>query len=194
MSTEPGRPDPPDRVLAERVSAGADESAFRLLYRRHTPAVYQFALRLAGGHEPDAEDVVQETWFRAVEKLDGFRWEASLRTWLRAIALNVWRRRMRDRSPDWLPVDETQLAGRPTADPGDRIDLERALGLLPPGYRAVVLLHDGEGHTHAEIGRALGITVGTSKSQLSRARARLRALLTPPEDEASWNTTSATTT
>lgn len=194
MSIAPARPEVPDRVLADRVRAGGDESAFRTLYGRHTPAIYQFALRLAGGHEPDAEDVVQETWFRAVERLDGFRWEANLRTWLRAIALNVWRRRMRDRSPNWLPIEDDLLPGPAPVDPADRLDLERALTLLPPGYRAVLLLHDGEGRTHAEIGEALGISEGTSKSQLWRARTRLRTLLSPPEDEQLWRTTNATTT
>lgn len=154
----------------------ADEAAFRTLYRRHGGAIHLYALRLAGGHDGDAEEIAQETWFKAVRGLASFRWESSLRTWLRRIALNVWRARIRVREPAWLDVNDLPLAG-PSPSPGDRLDLERALAALPPGYRTVFLLHDWEGLTHDEIAEALGIAAGTSKSQLSQARARLRELL-----------------
>jgi RNA polymerase sigma-70 factor, ECF subfamily len=170
-----------DRDLAERVHREGDEMAFRILFRRHTPPLHRFVLRLAGGDGSDAEDVVQEVWLAAMKGLGRFKWESSLRTWLRAIALNIWRNRMRRREPDWLALDDAQLPSRAVTPSYDTLDLERALTLLPAGYRAVLLLHDREGFTHDEIGRALGISAGTSKSQLSSARSRMRALLSHGE-------------
>lgn len=165
-----------DRALAERVLWDGDESAFRVLYRRHTASLYQFALRLMGGNAHDAEDVVQETWIRAVEKLGTFRWQASLATWLTGIALNQCRARFRRRDRRWLEVKETDLVAE--APPlHERADLEQAVAALPPGYRTVLVLHDVEGFTHEELASRLGIAVGTSKSQLSRARTMLRSLL-----------------
>lgn len=85
-----------DRSLAELV-LGGDELAFRLLYRRHSPRLYLLVLRLLGGAEADAEDVVQETWLKATERLNTFRWEASFGSWLSAIGLNVARETLRRR-------------------------------------------------------------------------------------------------
>ena len=79
-----------DRALADRVLAG-DEPAFRELYGRHSPRLFQLVLRFVGGVEADAEDIVQDTWLKAVERLGGFRWEASFGSWLSAIGLNVAR-------------------------------------------------------------------------------------------------------
>jgi RNA polymerase sigma-70 factor (ECF subfamily) len=98
---------------------------------------------------------------------------------LRAIVVNVWRNRTRKLEPEWLLLDERHLPDPTPVEPAHGIDLERALALLPPGYRTVLLLHDREGLTHEEIGSALGISAGTSKSQLSNARARMRAVLAP---------------
>jgi RNA polymerase sigma-70 factor, ECF subfamily len=176
-ATLPARP---DRELAERVLAG-DEAAFRDLYRRHTPRLLQLALRLVGGEEADAEDVVQETWIRAAEKLDAFRWESAFGTWLYAIGINVAReaarKREQRRETAW-PDDEP-----PSAEPPDRVeplDLERAIAALPTGYRTVLVLHDVEGFTHEAIAEQLGVTPGTTKSQLFWARRAVRALLAPP--------------
>lgn len=167
-----------ERALCQAVVEAGDERAFRELYRRHTPAVYQLVLRMLGGSQPDAEDVVQETWIRAVRKLGSFRWESALRTWLCAIALNQARETLRRRSR--APVTELpeglELPARPTRD-GERMDLERAIAKLPPGYRSVLVLHDIEGFTHEEISAHLEIAVGTSKSQLFDARRAMRALL-----------------
>ncbi len=169
----------PDRVLAAQVLAG-DEGAFRQLYRRHTPRLHQLALRLLGGVEADAEDVVQETWIKAVEKLETFRWESALGTWLHAIAVNVSReaaRRRGRRQETELPEQEP-----PAPAPLERVevmDLERAIAELPEGYRAVLVLHDVEGFTHEEIGARLGIAAGTAKSQLFWARRAIRAQLAP---------------
>ncbi|UCF18217.1 MAG: RNA polymerase sigma factor [Gemmatimonadota bacterium] len=155
------------------------ERAFRELYRRHTPKLFQFVMRLLGGVEVDAEDIVQETWVRAAERLSGFRWESSFATWLTGIGLNMcrdlWRRR-NGRELDWdVAAEPVERAGAPD----ERIDLERAIALLPSGYRTVLILHDLEGCTHEEIGHRLGIAAGTSKSQLSSARRAMRALLNP---------------
>jgi RNA polymerase sigma-70 factor (ECF subfamily) len=169
----------PDRRLAERV-LGGDEAAFRSLYRRHTPRLLQVALRLLAGDETEAEDVVQETWITAVEKLGGFRWEAELGTWLHAIgvnaARNALRRRGRRREVDWPADDEPGAA--PPPEHVEPLDLERAIAALPAGYRTVFVLHDVEDLTHEQIAEQLGVTPGTTKSQLFRARRAVRALLT----------------
>lgn len=166
-----------DRQLAAALVERGDERSFRELYRRHTPRLFQFVLRLLGGAEQDTEDVVQETWLRAVGALDRFRWDSSFSTWLTGISVNVcrnlWRRRD-GRDLDWDPARAVpvQEIGHP-----ERIDLERAIAALPSGYRAVLILHDLEGLTHAEIGERLEISAGTSKSQLFAARRAMRTLL-----------------
>jgi RNA polymerase sigma factor (sigma-70 family) len=176
--------DPPDRTLAEAVILTGDEGAFRQLYRRHTPRLYQFVLRFLGGAEMDAEDVVQEVWIQAVRRLDGFRWEARLETWLTAIGLNVARDllRKRYRRGETQALDVTDLPA-PDSPDAERMDLDTAIAALPDGYRAVLVLHDIEGFKHHEIAEALGIAPGTSKSQLSGARRVLRRLLSSVEEE-----------
>jgi len=167
-----------DQALAEALLQRGDERAFRDLYARHTPRLFQVVLRVVGGAEHDAEDVVQETWIRATEKLGGFRWEAAFSTWLTGIALNVARGLLRKRGR-WVEMDDAPEPWRPPANDGDRIDLERAIALLPAGYRTVLVLHDVEGYRHEEIGEMLGIAPGTSKSQLFNARRSLRQALEP---------------
>jgi RNA polymerase sigma-70 factor (ECF subfamily) len=181
-----GRPttSPDDRMLADAVVRSGDERAFRTLYRRYSPLLYPFALRVVGGSVADAEDVVQETWIRAVRQLGGFRWESSLRTWLTAIALNLSREVLRKRGRERTEEidDQMGLHARPSRD-SERLDLESALARLPEGYRTVLVLHDIEGFTHEEISRQLSIAVGTSKSQLFDARRAMRVLLQPPAAE-----------
>jgi RNA polymerase sigma-70 factor, ECF subfamily len=169
-----------DRQLADRVVAG-DEAAFRGLYRRHTPRLLQLAHRLLAGDDAEAEDVVQDTWIKAVEKLEAFRWESELSTWLHAIALNVSREALRRRGirreVEW--PEDAEPAAAPPPEHLDPVDLERAIAALPAGYRTVLVLHDVEGHTHEAIAEQLGVTPGTTKSQLFRARRAVRALLAP---------------
>lgn len=174
--------DPPDRSLADAVMRRRDERAFGVLYDRHTPYLYRFALRLLGGDELAAQDVVHDAWVRAVERLDGFEWRSSLRTWLAGITLNFARAVRRDDARA-LEIGEMNVAASDAALDGayDRVDLERAIAALPTGARHVFVLHDVEGWTHDAIAAALGVTEGTSKSQLSRARALLRARLDPRE-------------
>jgi len=177
MSVTSEQPSPPsDRVLSDAVLEHGDEQAFRALYRRHTPYLYQFVLRVLSGNEQDAEDVVQETWIRAVGNLGAFRWEAPLRSWLMGIAVNRCRSLFRRRDRGWLTIDEN-LEWAVATRPDEQIDLERALTHMPSGYRTVLLLHDLEGYKHDEIAAMLGTSVGTSKSQLFHARRSLRSLL-----------------
>jgi RNA polymerase sigma-70 factor (ECF subfamily) len=159
-----------DRTLVDLVIAG-DDTAFRRLFRQHTPTMYGVVVRMLAGNVADAEDAVQEAWLRSVRGLPGFRGDSSLRTWLVGIAircaLEICRSRHRG-DARWMP--EETIAALPHA----RLDLERAVAALAEGYRHVLVLHDIYGYTHAEIGELLGIDEGTSKSQLSRARQIIR--------------------
>ena len=174
-----------DRELAEIVVRSGAETAFRELYARHTEALYRFCLRMLGGSTQDAEEVVQETWVKALRGLGRFEWRSALRSWLTGIALNECRRMLRVTSKHDHSNDIDHIY-RGWPDPGHRLDLEAALKRLPEGYRSVLLLHDLEGFKHEEIGKLLGISPGTSKSQLSRGRRMMRELLTghAPEREA----------
>jgi RNA polymerase sigma-70 factor (ECF subfamily) len=170
-----------DGALVARFLAARDESAFRVLYRAHTPYLWAFALRLCAGRRSDAEEVVQECWTRAVERLERFRGEAALRSWLGGILLNCWREGRRELR--WLADGEEANAAHPAIAPATgplRLDVESALAELPDGSRVVLLLHDVEGLTHAEIGRQLGIAEGTSKSRLFAARRRVARRLADP--------------
>ena len=169
----------PDRELVQAVLQEGDERAFRELYRRHTPRLYLLVLRFLGHSEMDAEDVVQETWVRAMRELATFRWEAALGTWLSAIGCNVARDQLRKIKRQ---QDREQAPGDiawTSVQPPEQVDLEQAIRRLPEGYRTVLVMHDLEGFTHEEIGTALGIAPGTSKSQLFGARRSLRAMLNP---------------
>ena len=170
--------DTDDRRLAGAIIASGDEAAFRTLYRRHTPALYGLALRLGGGDESWAEELVQRAWIRAVESLGGFAWRSAFRTWLSGIAINCAREQWRAARAS-LEVQASFDATAPPADPALRVDLERAIARLPHGYRQVFVLHDVEGFTHEEIAALLGIEPGTSKSQLFQARRQLRGFLGP---------------
>ncbi|HSL70694.1 MAG TPA: RNA polymerase sigma factor [Longimicrobiales bacterium] len=137
-------------------------------------------LRLLGGMDQDAEDVVQETWVRAVEGAARFEWKSSFPSWLTGIGINRAKELLRRRNQrPMFDLTEQNLPRAPIAPLGERIDLERALALLPHGYRTVLVLHDIEGYRHEEIAERLGIATGTSKSQLFHARRYLRALLEP---------------
>jgi RNA polymerase sigma-70 factor (ECF subfamily) len=168
-----------DRKLARLVIRRRDEAAFRLLYQKHTSSLYALVLRLLGGRESEAQDLIQETWIRACRKLPGFRWESSLRTWLTSIALNLVREAVRRRGRETAAESQSALSetAEPISRPFDRMDLERAIAGLPDGYRQVLVLCDVEGYTHEETGRLLGIAPGTSKSQLFHARRAMRTLL-----------------
>ncbi|MBI2795204.1 MAG: RNA polymerase subunit sigma-24 [Gemmatimonadetes bacterium] len=157
-----------DLALVRRFLESRGEEAFRPLYRAHTPSLYALALRLAGGDVAEAEDLLQEAWTRAVRALGGFRADSALRTWLGGFVVNARRERIRSA---WRTVDaDLDYVAAAPGTPALVVDLERAIDVLPRGARDVFVLFDVEGHTHQEISGLLGISPGTSKSQLSRAR------------------------
>jgi RNA polymerase sigma-70 factor, ECF subfamily len=160
------------------VTRRLDERGFERLYDLHTPYLYRFALRLSGGDESEAEEVVHDAWVRAVERMDRFDNRSTLRTWLAGIVVNVVRERRREQANAvGLELLTEAEEDQTLAFGAERVDLERAIAALPAGYRHVLVLHDVEGWTHQDIASALGISAGTSKSQLFRARAALRTAL-----------------
>ncbi len=178
----PGRAD--DMALVDRCRKG-DLGAFEELYRQHAGRLYSVACRMVG-NPSDAEDLLQEIFLSAHRKLDSFRGESALGTWLYRLATNLCLDHLRSRAARTSQLtgtldDEPGLAdagSRTLADSAlTRMDLERALAQLPDGCRAAFVLHDIEGLEHREVADALGIAEGTSKSQVHKARLRLRALL-----------------
>lgn len=175
-----------ERELVERVKQG-DPEAEQVLYAEHVDRVFALAFRMSGD-EPLARDLTQDAFIRAFERIGTFRGDAALATWLHAVTasvvLNGLRkvRRIRDRE---RRLDSAPDRGRSPSgpDPDLRHRLTKAVDELPEGYRTVFLMHDVEGYTHEEIGAALGVTAGTSRAQLSRARARLRKALAEFEGE-----------
>ena len=167
-----------DAELLDAFARERSDRTFLPLYDRHAAAMYALASRLLGGRVADAADVLQDAWLRAIPRLSEFRRESALRTWLCGFIVNCCRERFR--GPLFEEVD-TELSVASVGSSELRVlgtlDLERALASLPPGARTVVILHDIEGYTHREIGMAMGIDEGTSKSQLSRGRAALRRRL-----------------
>jgi RNA polymerase sigma-70 factor, ECF subfamily len=166
-----------DRFLVESFLLTRDETVFRWLYRRHQEAMWRFALRLTGGNEAPAADIVQDAWMRAIEKLSEFRWQSSLRTWLLGFVTfrtkEFWRSQLNDHQK-MLPFEAAIFEWVEPEFNAEKMDLATAFAALPAGYRAVLTLHDIEGFKHEEIAELLQISVGTSKSQLSRGRTALR--------------------
>ena len=174
----------PDLALAERCRGG-DSGAFEELYRAHAPRLFGLACRMVGRTE--AEDLLQDIFLTAHRKLGLYKGESSLGTWLFRLATNQCLDYLRSRGARFAQLTET-FEDEPVStvtgtmrSAADRLDLERALATLPAGCRAVFVLHDVEGLEHREIGELLGISDGTSKSQLHKARLRLRgALMSQP--------------
>ena len=173
-----------ERTLVERCRQG-DLGAFEELYRAHAGRLYSVAFRLLG-NAADAEDLLQEIFLAAHRKLDTFRGESALGTWLYRLATNLCLDHLRSRTgrsnqltdplddePGVFDTSVGSLADRTVA----KMDLERALARLPEGCRAAFVLHDVEGLEHREVAEVLGIAEGTSKSQVHKARLKLRALL-----------------
>jgi RNA polymerase sigma-70 factor (ECF subfamily) len=170
--------------LVDRCRRG-ELGAFEELYRAHSGRLFSLAVRMLG-NPADAEDQLQEIFLSAHRKLESFRGESALGTWLYRLGMNQILDHVRSRAAktgqmtDGLDdaslladVSSRRLAERAI----DRIDLERAVAELPEGCRAAFVLHDVEGLEHREVSEVLGIAEGTSKSQVHKARLRLRALL-----------------
>jgi RNA polymerase sigma-70 factor, ECF subfamily len=164
-----------------RRAKGGDEAAARTLYDRYAPRVYAVVRRVAG-EDALADDWAQEAWIRVFRALPGFRGDSAFSTWIHRVAVNSALQGLRGHSRH--ETRETTLSPpvEPAASPEPaalRIALERAMARLPDGMRQVLVLHDVEGFTHDEIGALLGIAAGTSKSQLFKARAKMREQLAP---------------
>src|SRR5499425_2143302 len=172
-----------------RAQAG-DSTAFEFLYQLHSRRVYALCLRMVG-NPADAEDLMQEAFLQLFRKIGTFRGESAFSTWLHRMTVNVVLMRLRKKS---LPTDSLEETLEPDAENSgpkrdvgapdlrlsgavDRVNLERSIEKLPPGYRTVFVLHDVQGYEHNEIADIMGCSVGNSKSQLHKARTRLRDLL-----------------
>lgn len=151
----------------------------RVLYERYAPRVHAVVRRIAGDDDL-AQDYAQEAWIRAIRALPTFRGDSRFSTWLHRIAVNAAlqaARKAENRLKRQAPMPEQVPVDPPRRDALLQQRLEWALDRLPEGMRQVMILHDVEGYTHAEIGDALGVTSGTSKSQLFKARAKMREML-----------------
>lgn len=158
------------------LAVAGDPRAFERLYRRHVSRIYTLCRRMVG--EDQAEEVTQDVFVRAWEKLDRFGGKAAFGTWLYRVAINVClgERAKASRRHYRFWNDEARVArtaGRKSQSDA-RMDLSRAVEQLPDGAREVFVLHDVEGYKHREIADLLGIAQGTSKSQLHEARMALR--------------------
>jgi RNA polymerase sigma-70 factor, ECF subfamily len=175
VRTEPLVADTADVALA----VAGDAEAFERLYRRHVVRIHTLCVRMVG--DESAEEVTQDVFVRAWEKLELFGGRSAFGTWLYRLAINVCLG-YRTKASRWggrFRSDEGVLARAPgrRGQPEHRVDLGRALDRLPAGAREVFVLHDVEGYKHREIGEMLGIAEGTSKSQLHEARMTLRQYL-----------------
>jgi RNA polymerase sigma-70 factor (ECF subfamily) len=173
-----------DLELAARCRAG-DAGAFEELYRQHARRLFGLVTRMLGSAD-EAEDLLQEVFLQAYRKLSGFRGDSALGTWLYRLTMNHCLDHLRGRqakmsrateSLDDGSGDEPAAASPLVPAAITRVDLERAIERLPDGARAAFLLHDVEGFEHREIAQILGISEGTSKSQVHKARMKLRAIL-----------------
>jgi RNA polymerase sigma-70 factor, ECF subfamily len=169
--------------LVARCQAG-DVDAFAELYARYSSRIFTLTARMSGSQQT-GEDLLQEIFLQAYRKIGSFKGDAALGTWLYRLALNHCldfvrsRQAKMEKATDALEVDgQGTTATAPRESPVERIDLERAMRQLPAGCREVFVLHDVEGYEHKEIAAMLGIAEGTSKSQVFKARMKLRALLT----------------
>ncbi|HEX8557510.1 MAG TPA: RNA polymerase sigma factor [Pyrinomonadaceae bacterium] len=175
-----------DFALAQRAAQG-DAQAFEELFRLYRRQVYGLCLRMTQD-VAEAEDITQEVFVLLLRKIGGFRGDSAFTTWLHRLTVNqvlMRFRRNKARREEALEEGEGQTAepapaaGSPrAAQLVDRVSLEKAIAQLPPGYRAAFILHDVEGYDHEEVARILGCAVGTSKSQLHKARTKLRKILT----------------
>jgi len=173
-----------DKALAKAAGQG-DMKAFEELYKRHNRRVYSLCLRMTASVS-EAEDLTQEAFIQLFRKIGSFRGDSAFSTWLHRLTVNQVLMHFRKRSTKMerttdegeTPDQIVQGTQNPNAMPVvDRIALDNAIAQLPRGYREIFVLHDVEGHQHEEIAQMLGVAAGTSKSQLHKARMKLRKLL-----------------
>jgi RNA polymerase sigma-70 factor, ECF subfamily len=175
-----------DARLVDKVRAG-EIDAFETLYRRHSNAIFGLALRMVR-NRADAEDLLQEIFLHAYDRLPSFEGRSAFGTWLYRLGVNRCLDHLRSRGSKEQSRNES-LDLMPTAAaaqtrPAVRgLEIERAIVELPPSSRAAFLLHDVVGYDHKEVGEILGVAAGTSKSLVHRARTRLREMLSPPSKE-----------
>lgn len=173
-----------DLNLARKISAG-DIQAFEELYLRYHRRVYCLCVKMTN-NASEADDLTQEVFIHLYHKVGSFRGDSAFTTWLHRVTVNKvlmhfrTNKARRDQTTvdGVLPEPGNQDGGRYNGSLTlNRLTLERAIQQLPPGYRAVFVLHEIEGHDHAETARICGNSIGTTKSQLHKARRKLRALL-----------------
>ena len=176
---------------AEAISRAqkGDATAFEALYALHKRRVYSLCLRMVS-NVAEAEDLTQEAFLQLYRKIATFRGESAFSTWLHRLAVNVVLMHLRRKGLNEVSLDEQmepQQEDGPKRDIGapdnvlsgsiDRVNIERAIESLPPGYRIIFVLHDVEGYEHNEIAEMMGCSIGNSKSQLHKARMKLREML-----------------
>jgi RNA polymerase sigma-70 factor, ECF subfamily len=173
-----------------QLAQQGDAAAFEHLYKQHSRHVYALCLRMVG-NASEAEDLTQDAFLQLFRKIGGFRGESSFSTWLHRITFNIVLMRFRRRKLGEISLEETvdtdDKSGMPRNHIGaadlnlsgliDRLGLDRAIEQLPAGCKKMFMLHDVEGYAHFEIAKILGCSIGNSKSQLHKARMRLRQLL-----------------
>jgi RNA polymerase sigma-70 factor (ECF subfamily) len=181
----------PDMTEQEAIvqAQNGDPAAFEYLYRSHSRRVFALCLRMIG-NSSDAEDLTQEAFLQVFRRIDTFRGESAFSTWLHRVSVNVVLMRLRKRTVKETPLEDSATGdefdeqhkefvatGLALTGSIDRVHLERAIAQLPPGYKRAFVLHDVHGYEHNEIAEVLGCSIGNSKSQLHKARTRLRMLL-----------------
>lgn len=182
--------DDTDDVSLSKLAGAGNLTAFEMLYQRHHRRVYSLCLRMTN-NQTEAEDLTQEVFIQLFRKIASFRGESAFSTWLHRLTVNQVLMHFRRRSvknekvSDSGEIPDQIVTG--SANPNrmqvvDRLALNKAIEQLPPGYKKVFLLHDVEGYEHEEIARILKLSVGTSKSQLHKARLKLRGLLIKQND------------
>lgn len=184
IDDRPIEADAPDLQLT-KLAANGNLAAFEMLYQRYNRRTYSLCLRMTNC-QTEAEDLTQEVFIQLFRKIGSFRGDSAFSTWLHRLTVNQVLMHFRRRSvknektsndgeiPEQIVPGTENQARMPVLD---RIALTRAVEELPPGYKSVFILHDVEGYEHEEVARILGISVGTSKSQLHKARLKLRGLL-----------------
>ena len=187
---KPNSPDSSPLSVTIRLAQQGDAGAFEAIYQQHCRRVYALCLRML--RDPiEAEDLVQDVFVLLFRKIHTFRGESAFSTWLHRLAANLVLMRLRKKSPPTVSIeaaaDLDDEISSPAVDIGtrdlllegaiDRVTLDRCIERLPPGYRAIFVLHDVQGYQHKEISETLGRSIGVSKSQLHKARMRLRQML-----------------